>query len=156
MKHDPADDALEAELHSLRPRELPDDLVRGIEASLADESGKATGKPATWLRVAAAAVGLAACVAVASLLWRGGRGGAPTDPAPVAVTPGPAESRTAQSGRPDGVTLAEYRAAFARSPAAMDALLEQDAPRPMKPARRTASFRAFHGPALDLTAPGDP
>ena len=154
MSHDPGDNALEAELHSLRPRALPDRLVRDIEAPLADEAA-ATRRPAVWLRVAAAAVGLAACVAVAAFFWRE-RGATPADDPGVAVTPPAVELREAPGERPGGVTLAEYRAAFARSPEAMDALLERDAPRPPKATRRTASFRAFHGSALEMTAPADP
>jgi hypothetical protein len=154
MKHESFDDALEAELHSLRPRELPERLVRGIGAALADEGGDAIGKRSLWLRVAAAAVGMAACVAVAALLWRGGRGTPPAHPAPIAVTPGTADP--GEGRRPGGVTLAEYRAAFARSSRALDTLLDQDGPRPPKPARRSASFRAFHGSPLDVAEPGDP
>jgi hypothetical protein len=158
MKHEPPDDALEAELHSLRPRELPERVVRRVEASLAGEGdGTPTRHPSRWLRRAAAAVGLAACVALAALFWRGRS--EPLD-TPVVRTPDPAASRPGgggvHTGRGEGVTVAEYHAAFARSPEAMDALLRQDAQRPARPARRAAAYRAFHGSALDLLDPAGP
>ena len=160
MKHQPADDELEAELHALRPRELPGRLVQGIEASLVAEGERGSSRrPALWMRVAGAAAGLAACVTVAAVLWSRGRGVSGPDGVPIVRTSKPAPTHVAAAGgqgQPGGATLGAYRAALARSPDAVDALLEQDARRPTKPAPRAASFRAFHGSALDLLGPDGP
>ena len=142
MKHDPADDALEAELHSLRPRELPDRLVRR-HRSVAHGRRRERNGPARDARLRvrcrrrrARGVRRRRRLALARRKRRAVAETPHRSPSPP-VRPSHAQPH---GGRPDGVTLGEYRAAFARSPEAMDALLEQDAPRPPDPPRGRQVF----------------
>lgn len=146
-----ADAVLEAELRALRPVGVPAELAarigRGIDANLA-----ARGRP--WRRWAAAGLGLAASVAVALLVWRiGPRPGVGTGaqlPTPPATTKSEQVGPTVPPG-PRPVTLAACRVALARSPAALDALLDADARRPFASAGGTDGPRPFQ-----LTGGPDP
>jgi hypothetical protein len=125
-------DPFEAELQALRPRPPSPDLRRQVAGRLA---------PAPRWPGRAALVGglVAAGVVLALLLDRGGR-----HDSVVVVPPRPAGGAATH-------TLQEYRVALAKSPAALDALLDTEARRPAAagpPARSVGAFAAIDADLL--------
>ncbi len=113
------DDALERELEALRPLPPSPQLRRRVGAEL---------NRRRWAGPAALALAAVAAVAAVVVLTRPGRPPAPNGPPPaVAATPPP--------------TVQAYRAALARSPESLEALLDRQAVRTSRngpPARTTA------------------
>jgi hypothetical protein len=121
-------DPFEAELHALQPRRPSPDLRRRIAWRLAAPR---------WHSRAALAGGLiAAGVALAVVLDRGGRR-VTTEVAPPVATGGAATP-----------TVHEYRLALAKSPEALDALLDAEMRRPASPTRAVAAFAALDAELL--------
>ena len=119
-------DPIEAELHSLRPRDLPPDLVRRIETAL--ESDRAAALRRRLWAGAAAVTGLAAAVALVVVLSRGGATHtAPPDGVIVRTNPVTQPGDHGQPRpRPMAATLGAYRSAYG-SPEVLDSLLSRDA-----------------------------
>jgi hypothetical protein len=133
------EDALESELHSLRPRELPRDLVRQIEAGLAAEHAL---RPRGRLWIGFVAAGLAASIVIIVVASRSGSGTTPPDGKLIVRTTDPSSQPGGVTARPQPVaaSLGAYRSAYARSPEALDALLS-----------RAAALAEGHNPAADAT-----
>ena len=106
-------DPLEAELLALRPHDVSPRLRRQVAVRLA-ASPPAKLHRLGWLL--AAACGLAACLAAILIQRQLGR---PDKTQPIAIRPQPAP--VVEQSIP---TLLDYRAALARSPEALDALLD--------------------------------
>jgi hypothetical protein len=113
-----APDPLEAELSALQPHEPSPGLRQRIADSLAD------APPAKLRRVwwFALAGGLAAACLAAVLFWWGA--GRRIDSKRIIVRPQPARSVEGENSEP---TLLMYQHALARSPEALDALLDKQA-----------------------------
>lgn len=115
-------DALEAELEAMTPRELPQDMRRRIGQALVADSRSNRSTARWWL---AGLLALAACVAVAVVASH------------MRVLPGIGPGRNAPdihelaSVRIPDATLGSYKLAFAQSPDRLDALLDQQAARPL-------------------------
>jgi hypothetical protein len=113
------DDALEAELAALRPR----DVSPALQQRVAERLGDAPSARSRWIWGVALAGGLAAaCLAAVLLLGRGGGPSAPTGQTIVEALPklhGPADDSLP--------SLQAYQRALARSPEELDALLDRHA-----------------------------
>ena len=125
-------DPLEAELAELRPREISPRLKRRIAEHLAGP--QTIGQPWPWNAALAGALA-AACLAAVLLGWRNNVSLDPTSidtlPAPVAVN---------GDAKP---TVLAYRRALARSPQALNALLDKHAARTLQPDSPRTQIRAF-------------
>jgi len=133
-------DPLELELHSLRPRELPRDLVRRIEADLAPAPAQSL-RPRGRLWIGVAAAGLAASIVIIAMVSRrGSNTTVPDDKQIVRATHPSSRPGGGATARPQPVvaSLGAYRSAYAQSPEALDALLS-----------RTAALTDGQNPAAD-------
>jgi hypothetical protein len=122
-----SEDAIELELHALRPRELPRALVRRIEADLTPDNAR---RPRSRLWIGIAAAGLAASIAIVVMASRRGSNPTPPDGKPIVRTTDPSSRPGGVvTGRPQPVvaSLGAYRRAYAQSPEALDALLSRAA-----------------------------
>jgi hypothetical protein len=117
-----APDPLEAELSALRPRDVSPGLRHRIDARLADPPHT---RRRTW-RIALAAGLAAACLAAVLFRSRGDRGPAP-GPQPVVVRPRPAPPAVEPEDDNPEPTVLAYERALARSPEALEALLDRQA-----------------------------
>lgn len=125
-------DALEAELQAMLPRQLPLDLRRRIDHALAADPQRNRFVAGWWLGGLVAA---AACVTVAVSAWhfRSSRG--------TEVARNVREThQLAKAGAPQA-TLGSYKLALVRSPDGLEALLDQEAARPL--AANDSDVRAF-------------
>jgi hypothetical protein len=113
-----APDPLEAELSALRPLEVSPGLRRRVAERLSEAPPASPGRP--W-RLALAGGLAAACLAAIILRWAGGwRVGTEA----VVALPRPAPAAPVEDSGP---TLLAYERALARSPEALDALLDKHA-----------------------------
>ena len=122
-------DPFEAELQSFRPADPPPELFDAIGRQLATN-------PRPRLGAMRAAVGIAACALVAAGVWRVTSRYDDTRSARISIATAPA-TPVVDSSRDDPPSLASYHRALSRSPAALDALLDQHAVR-LLPRDRTA------------------
>jgi hypothetical protein len=111
-------DPLEAELAALPPHDVSPELRRRVAERLADVPPRRRRR-VLWLAVAGGLA--AACLAAVALWWGLGRHVEPDRPVVRNEPAPPAEAS------PPGPTLLAYQRALARSPEALDALLDQDA-----------------------------
>ena len=137
--HDP----LEAELASLRPHEVTPETRRRIAGRLANASPR--GARRTW--AIALGGGLAAACVAAVLLKRGGGEGVDAGRIPVAPRPAPTDRSAASTP-----SLQAYRHALARSPEALDALLDEHAARVPGPDPLLLQIHAFTPSAPEFEA----
>jgi len=149
-----SEDALELELHSLRPRELPRDLVRRIEVDLAaDRAAGLRGR--LWIGLAAA--GLAASIVIVVMASRRGSNTIVPDRQPIVrTTPPSSRPGGIATTRPQRVTasLGAYRSAYAQSPEALDALLSRAAALTEGQNPAADAIRAFKPHRAELDDPG--
>jgi hypothetical protein len=129
-----ADDPLEAELASLRPRDVSPGLRQRVALRLAESRPRR----ARWLWTFALAGGLAAACVLAVLLLRRANGPS-VEPGPIAEVP-----RAARGAGDDSLpTVQVYQHALARSPEELDALLDRHAVRAARSDPRAAHIHAF-------------
>jgi hypothetical protein len=126
-------DSLEAELKSLRPREVSAGFKRHVAERLAET--QTLSRPWPWS--AALAGGLAAaCLAAVLLGWMSDRS---FEPRQIEIQP-PAPVVANGDAKP---TVQVYRRALARSSNALHALLDKHAARTLPPDSERAQIRAF-------------
>jgi hypothetical protein len=114
-------DPLEAELAALRPAQPSAELFQRVGREL-------QRRPGFWARAwFIGPVAAAACAAVVLLVWRGGA--RPVGSVVPVATTTQVPTTTGVADDSDLPALATYRRAWARSPAALDALLDRHASR---------------------------
>jgi hypothetical protein len=131
-------DPVEAELLALRPIEVSPGLRRRIAERLAIAPPASPRRP--WSLAVAVAAGLAAAC-LAAVLFRRGDDRPHADPVPIVLPRPPADPPVRTRG--PGPTLLACRRAFARSPEALLALLEEDAVATQEPHPELARINAF-------------
>jgi hypothetical protein len=142
-------DPFEAELRSFRPVEPSRAVSEYVGRELAADSRPI--RPWGWFAGAAAAV--AACLLAGVAVWRVTRSYDGTGPRPiVSVATLPAPSATERDDDDDRPSLASYRRALSRSPAAVDELLDRHAARllPSDRADLAATARVGASAGLEL------
>lgn len=135
-EHQPTDespDPLEAELTGLRPVR-PSPALRG---RIGRQLGERPRPALPWRLVVAGGMAVAACLVVTAILWRSSTRPAPTPgPREVVLQPPPTSRQVAaawDAGLPPPTKRA-YQQALARSPEAMDELLDRHAARLLRSA----------------------
>ena len=133
-----APDPLEAELSALRPRDVSPGLRHRIAGRLADPP-----HARRWGWPIALAAGLAAAC-LAAIVFRSGDGHGPApQPEPVVVQPRPTPPAVAEEDDDPEPTLVTYERALARSPEALEALLDRRAAAAPEPHPELARIGAF-------------